>query len=727
MDKEEEKALEELTEEIIEEEANENSSLSNETRKEKDVKDIKAKANEVLINKLLKSPITWIIVGLGFFVFFVAILIYVIDIDLSGKGNTKPGYYPSTCSKVYWTWERSEYYEAHKNDKNYEKIMDPSQVSLGYEDENKIKRWDYKEFDFDTYITNVVWTDNEKANVVDNQVVYQTMSIAARSFLVATLSDNCVVLSYNNPQNFTELDGTEEHYQEINETVRNTRGLIIGRNQQIIKALYDPFSYVFKRSDGNEKEHFYHMMQKNNEEQQRIPATWVDEHKNIPISLVSETKYLTSMSLYGAKYLEEHKDFDYDIYRLLKYYYGQDIEFYTIDYEFSEDFPDSGVNPDCSEISMTKTSLSKEEFIALAQKYTSTKGKNAQILGENAGMIYDMGVANGVNPELVFIRADVEGYSPGSSKNNYWGMGCTNTGGYDACITYSSLADGVSGFLKNISKYKTLTDLMSKYAYLGKYWYNPGSWSMGGCVYASSIYGDNIPERVKNACASGKICNSDGSGDCVLTTDEDHQAYLKFQSKSMLKARRNIFGLDAEICPPSEENGYRGSCTIWKQGDPRWGKIRLGSSKTTMSKSGCLVTSVAIAMTCSGTQINNASSFTPGALVNKLNATNGFNETGGLYWDASAIRSFAPNFIYVGNRTVSGSPEQKVETIKQQIASDKIILLHFTNIKHLSGHWVVLKSITDTTFTVYDPAGNEKDVNNYQAKDLDRMAVYRFS
>ena len=46
MDKEEEKALEELTEEVVEEEANENSSLSDETRKEKEVKDIKAKANE---------------------------------------------------------------------------------------------------------------------------------------------------------------------------------------------------------------------------------------------------------------------------------------------------------------------------------------------------------------------------------------------------------------------------------------------------------------------------------------------------------------------------------------------------------------------------------------------------------------------------------------------------------------------------------------------------------
>ncbi len=340
MDKEEEKALEELTEEVVEEEASENSSLSDETRKE--VKDVKAKANEALINKLLKSPITWMIVGVGGFVFFVAILIYVMDFDLFGKGNTKPGYYPSTCNQVYWTWERDEYYEAHKNDKDYEKIMDPSQVDLEYEDANKIKRWDYKEFDFDTYITNVIWTDNIKANIVDNQVVYQTMSIAARSFLISTLLDNCVVLSYNNPQSFTKLDGTEENYQEINNAVKETQGLIIGRNQQIIGAVYDPFSYVFKRSDGDEKEHFYHMMQKNNEEQQRIPATWVDKHKNIPINLVLGTKFLYSLSLYGAKYLEEHEDYDYDIYRLLKYYYGQDIEFYTIDYESSDKKPITG-------------------------------------------------------------------------------------------------------------------------------------------------------------------------------------------------------------------------------------------------------------------------------------------------------------------------------------------------------------------------------------------------
>ena len=42
--------------------------------------------------------------------------------------------------------------------------------------------------------------------------------------------------------------------------------------------------------------------------------------------------------------------------------------------------------------------------------------------------IYDIATKNGINPEMVIIRAESEGYSPGASKNNYWGMGCTNTG-----------------------------------------------------------------------------------------------------------------------------------------------------------------------------------------------------------------------------------------------------------------------------------------------------------
>ena len=62
-------------------------------------------------------------------------------------------------------------------------------------------------------------------------------------------------------------------------------------------------------------------------------------------------------------------------------------------------------------------------------------------------------------------------------------MGCTNTGGLAACITYSSLEAGIKGFGNNVSKYNNLAEMMSKYAYIGKYWYNPGSWSVGGCIY----------------------------------------------------------------------------------------------------------------------------------------------------------------------------------------------------------------------------------------------------
>lgn len=306
------------------------------------VKNAKGIADKKLLQLLFKHPMTWVVIGVVFIILFAAILIFAMDFDMFGKGIIRPTYYDTKCGKILLTWERSEYYEAHKNDDDYEPITDPALVDLEYEDSNHIKRWEYKEVDYDTYITNVIWTDNENAGIVENQTVYEAMGVAARSFLVSKLPSNCVVLRDYNPQSYTELDGSEDNYQDINKAVKATKGLIIGRERRIISALYDPFSYVFKRADGNEQDHFYHMMQVNNEEQQRIPANWVDQHKNIPITKVLTTKKFESMSLYGAKYLQEHEDYDYDIYRLLEYYYGTDIEYYTIYYEYSDNNPEPG-------------------------------------------------------------------------------------------------------------------------------------------------------------------------------------------------------------------------------------------------------------------------------------------------------------------------------------------------------------------------------------------------
>jgi hypothetical protein len=190
---------------------------------------------------------------------------------------------------------------------------------------------------------------------------------------------------------------------------------------------------------------------------------------------------------------------------------------------------------------ISSTPLTKAEYKSKLEEYASTHSK-AQIFANNADAIYDKAKSYNINPELVIIRAAAEGYSPGSSKNNYWGMGCTNTGGVSACKTYSSFMAGVEAFLSNISKYDSLSSMMSNYSYIGDYWYNPGSSSKGGCYYANYIYTEsNMPSRVSTACKTGNTCSG---SNCVKTTDEDQKAYTTWQvEKSMAGFRQSIFGL----------------------------------------------------------------------------------------------------------------------------------------------------------------------------------------
>ncbi|MDE6285092.1 MAG: hypothetical protein K2M17_05040, partial [Bacilli bacterium] len=99
----------------------------------------------------------------------------------------------------------------------------------------------------------------------------------------------------------------------------------------------------------------------------------------------------------------------------------------------------------CDAIDIHTTSFSRSDFIAKVQSYYAGKsGAYAKVFADNAGTIYDVATRNGINPEMVIVRAAREGYSPGTSYN-YWGMGCTNTGNGKDCIKYKSFADGVLG------------------------------------------------------------------------------------------------------------------------------------------------------------------------------------------------------------------------------------------------------------------------------------------
>lgn len=202
----------------------------------------------------------------------------------------------------------------------------------------------------------------------------------------------------------------------------------------------------------------------------------------------------------------------------------------------------SGSLYDFTGFNISNTLMSKDVFESKLNEATG-KYPKLGIFAQNADNIYDIALSEGVNPELVVLRAISEGFSPGSGYN-YWGIGCTNTGGGRDCEGYDSFNEGVKRFVEIVDRYSSLTELMSNYAYIGEYWYSPGSSSVGGCYYAEYIY-DPIPSRVKNACAN--TCNTDGSGTCVKTTDEDQKAYANWQVSKMAKTREDIFDIKIDF------------------------------------------------------------------------------------------------------------------------------------------------------------------------------------
>lgn len=205
-------------------------------------------------------------------------------------------------------------------------------------------------------------------------------------------------------------------------------------------------------------------------------------------------------------------------------------------------------NSNCDGMSIKQTSLSKSEFVSKVREYFSNgTSKSATVFYENAEIIYDIAQDIGINPEMVVIRAILEGFSPGFNKNNYWGMGCFN--GSNSCISYSSFEDGVRGYAENISQYESVTAMAYSYAYIGRYWYNPGSSSLGGCYYFPSIKEYMTESRaatVERIC-NGSGCTTSGVG-CTETTEEDQKAYATWQVNNMLGMRTNVFGLEPDIC-----------------------------------------------------------------------------------------------------------------------------------------------------------------------------------
>ena len=183
-------------------------------------------------------------------------------------------------------------------------------------------------------------------------------------------------------------------------------------------------------------------------------------------------------------------------------------------------------------------SISESNFISAVESYCANNACNSEINAWSLSSVYRDSVSANLNPTFVVSRAFVEGFSPGGSSHNYWGVGCSNKCP-SCCHRYNSIKEGIEDLasLRIISEYETLFDSLRSYAYIGDYWY-PGSWSDGGCIYLPYMESHYVNKsrynEVKNWCDSG-------TGSTHPTTDEDQDAYANFQCEKTLDIYKAIF------------------------------------------------------------------------------------------------------------------------------------------------------------------------------------------
>ena len=226
-------------------------------------------------------------------------------------------------------------------------------------------------------------------------------------------------------------------------------------------------------------------------------------------------------------------------------------------------------------------------------------------------------------------------------------------------------------------------------------------------------------DAVANACAT-----SCSGNDCLPINDEDRAAYAAFQKAKMISQRFVVFGIEEDEC--TNDALTMENCVIYAQGDKRWGSHYLGNStSTTLYKDGCAVTSVAIALTCTG-QLEDVESFSPLVLNDTLVRTGGFD--GALIvWNNAGIREFVPTFSVAADYKLNNaSNEEKIERLAESNEHDNWIGIgYISNAEHAS-HFVVISSYNtvDNTFIALDPAGGI--INTYSINDLFRIIYYSY-
>lgn len=163
-------------------------------------------------------------------------------------------------------------------------------------------------------------------------------------------------------------------------------------------------------------------------------------------------------------------------------------------------------------------------------------------------------------------------------------------------------------------------------------------------------------------------------------------------------AAENGYTLNATCVKTSSVEGAEG----WKQCDPRWGNMYVGSK--TICRIGCALTSLSIQLARSGVPLNVSGEFNPGTFMQTHKSNGGFSDNI-ITWNVSRI---APNFkLIASHEALFGTKENKINTLKKYAADGEYIVLGVRHgVGQDIGHYVAYNDSSSDEIFIFDPAGN---------------------
>lgn len=368
---------------------------------------------------------------------------------------------------------------------------------------------------------------------------------------------------------FQELDEANEDYKYIQEQVKRVKDNVMVDKES--KSLFDKDvaldGFCYTKKDDN-----YFTLKSD----KLIPNGWVENNVtnwnfancpcndpssaededscykdewNYPDDEEADRLYVdggtgTGLSIYGAYYLSGQSTYQFI---LKEYYPDNDWEIYT-----NKEPKKPNKVKDCGNgnVPYGSTPLTRSEFITRVTNFL-TSGRYAdyaKLFIDNAGAIYDMGVKKGINPELIYIFARKETSFSDNTQDtnhfNYWGMEHNND--LDHGKFFNSFMEGVEYQYDYFVRRGSLEEIVKTYSYIGDYMANPGNAGAGGCYYMKVIYGANY-----SRCGSQNTCRSvKGGAGCEgwESTQEEKDAYIKWQAEQYIKHRQEIFKLGKAVC-----------------------------------------------------------------------------------------------------------------------------------------------------------------------------------